>query len=478
MHVARYPVAPEMLRERRGLRREWIFGAALVVTDIAAFSIIYLTSLRGRHPGGMNSWSLAANVPPLLLCLAALTVVFTAASRYTLSGDIQSVRFAAEHGLACLGAFGLALLLQFSVFLFDWSRSRLALLVAFLVFTPFALLTRRMLGRAFHDGADRRSILVVGAGAEAVKFYQACLDQGLPHLLRFVDLSGSSRDTGIDGTGSPLVETGSWQDLARLLDAQVEAVVVAGPFPTLSWPGVDGLVRIHFYHVPILTLEAFHEKYWRKVPVGKMDPLWALRQDFRLARDSSYRFFKRGLDILFAVLGLLFTAPLAGACALAVKMDDGGPVFYSQSRLRRDRQVFRLFKFRTMWGEPAESDLYTRESDRRVTRVGRWLRRLRLDELPQLWNVLRGDMSLIGPRAEWTRCVGIYERMIPGYHLRHLVKPGITGWAQVNYPYGSSVEDSVEKLKYDLYYIKNYSLLLDAAIVLKTLYVILSCKGK
>jgi lipopolysaccharide/colanic/teichoic acid biosynthesis glycosyltransferase len=397
MHVARLPVAPEKLRERRGLRREWLFGALLVATDFAAFSLFYLASLQGRHLGAMVDGRASVNLPPLLLCIVSMALVFTAASRYSLSGEIQSVRFAAEHGLACLGAFGLALLLQFSVFLSDWSRSRLALLVAFLVFTPFALLTRRLLGRVFRAGAEKRSILVVGVGAEAVKFYQACLDHGLPHVLRFVDLAGHSRDRGIDGPGSPRVEAGSWPDIARLLDEQVEAVVVAGPFPALSWPGVDGLVRIHFYHVPILTLEAFHEKYWRKIPVGKMDPLWALRQDFRLARDSSYRFFKRGLDIFFSTLGLLALAPLLGFCALAVKIGDGGPVLYSQPRLRRDRQVFRLFKFRTMLNHASGSDIYTQESDRRVTGVGRWLRRLRLDELPQLWNVLRGDMSLIGP---------------------------------------------------------------------------------
>jgi lipopolysaccharide/colanic/teichoic acid biosynthesis glycosyltransferase len=106
------------------------------------------------------------------------------------------------------------------------------------------------------------------------------------------------------------------------------------------------------------------------------------------------------------------------------------------------------------------------------------LRRMRLDELPQLFNVLRGDMSLIGPRAEWDRCVEIYGREIPCYHFRHLVKPGITGWAQVNYPYGRTVADTIEKLKYDLYYIKHYSLLLDASIALKTLYVMLSFKGE
>jgi lipopolysaccharide/colanic/teichoic acid biosynthesis glycosyltransferase len=123
-------------------------------------------------------------------------------------------------------------------------------------------------------------------------------------------------------------------------------------------------------------------------------------------------------------------------------------------------------------------DLYTREDDPRVTRLGRFLRKLRLDELPQLWNVFKGDMALIGPRAEWDKCVERYEKKIPFYHFRHLVKPGITGWAQVNYPYGESEEDALKKLQYDLYYIRHYSLKLDAMIVLKTVHTMLFGRGR
>ena len=128
--------------------------------------------------------------------------------------------------------------------------------------------------------------------------------------------------------------------------------------------------------------------------------------------------------------------------------------------------------------EVREEDIYTRENDPRILPVGRWLRKLRLDELPQLWNVLNGELSLIGPRAEWIECAERYEKKIPFYHFRHLVKPGITGWAQVNYPYGESEEDAVEKLKYDLYYIRHYSLKLDAMIVLKTIHIMFAGKGR
>jgi lipopolysaccharide/colanic/teichoic acid biosynthesis glycosyltransferase len=165
---------------------------------------------------------------------------------------------------------------------------------------------------------------------------------------------------------------------------------------------------------------------------------------------------------------------------LLVWWRDGRPALFQQTRVGRERQLFTIYKFRTMTsrGPATPDDMYTRAHDPRITGLGRWLRKLRLDELPQLWNVLRGDMSLIGPRAEWVRCVEQYEQKIPFYHFRHLVKPGITGWAQVNYPYGESDEDAIEKLKYDLYYIRHYSVKLDAMIVLKTIHTMLFGGGR
>ena len=169
-----------------------------------------------------------------------------------------------------------------------------------------------------------------------------------------------------------------------------------------------------------------------------------------------------------------------GLIALLTLWDSGRPVVFRQERVGVGGGLFTIYKFRSMKNRPAHAvdDLYTRTNDARITRVGKWLRKGRLDELPQLWNVVRGDMSLIGPRAEWDRCVEIYERRVPHYRYRHLVKPGITGWAQVNYPYGASEEDALQKLKYDLYYIRHYSLKLDAMIVLKTLHVMLFGKGR
>jgi lipopolysaccharide/colanic/teichoic acid biosynthesis glycosyltransferase len=169
--------------------------------------------------------------------------------------------------------------------------------------------------------------------------------------------------------------------------------------------------------------------------------------------------------------------PLLVLIAAAILLESRGQVIFRQDRVGLRGRIFSIRKFRTMRNTP-EGDIYTRGGDNRVTRLGAFLRKSRLDELPQLWNVLRGEMSLIGPRAEWTRCAEIYEKEIPNYHLRHLVRPGITGWAQVNYPYGENLQDAIEKLRFDLYYIRHFSLLLDWSLMLKTIHVMLFGKGR
>ncbi len=159
-------------------------------------------------------------------------------------------------------------------------------------------------------------------------------------------------------------------------------------------------------------------------------------------------------------------------------MESPGPAIFRQLRVGMNEHTFMVYKFRSMCMGADKGDKYTRKGDARVTRLGNILRKSRIDELPQLWNVFKGDMSLIGPRAEWVELVRDYEMKIPYYHFRHLVRPGITGWAQVNYPYGENLQDTIEKLKYDLYYVRHYSFTLDFTIVLKTIYTMLGGKGQ
>jgi len=257
-------------------------------------------------------------------------------------------------------------------------------------------------------------------------------------------------------------------------------VILAESVDRLGQDLIERLVRTQFQRIRVYTLESFYEAHWRHVPMHTIDPFWPLQMGFQLARISPYHYLKRLFDVLAAGSLLIVFSPLILAVTCLIWLTNGRPAIFGQQRVGREGQRFIAYKFRTMTAsaDADKEDIYTRENDSRVTRTGRWLRKLRLDELPQLWNVLKGDMSLIGPRAEWEKCVERYEKKIPLYHFRHLVKPGITGWAQVNYLYGDSEEDALKKLQYDLYYIRHYSLKLDAMIVLKTIHTMLFGKGR
>lgn len=196
-------------------------------------------------------------------------------------------------------------------------------------------------------------------------------------------------------------------------------------------------------------------------------------------QDVNILIIKRLMDVLISILLLIFLFSLMLLVAAAIKLDSPGKIIYSQLRTGQNGKPFKIYKFRSMY-EDAENDgvKWASLGDARITRIGYWLRVLRIDELPQLWNVLSGEMSLIGPRPERPEFDVKLKNVIPNYELRYLVKPGISGWAQVLYRYGASVEDSYEKLAYDLYYIKNYSLWLDLVIFFKTIKVVLGGNGR
>jgi lipopolysaccharide/colanic/teichoic acid biosynthesis glycosyltransferase len=185
---------------------------------------------------------------------------------------------------------------------------------------------------------------------------------------------------------------------------------------------------------------------------------------------AANRFLKRAVDLLAATAVLVVTAPLGLCVALLIKMEDGGPIFFRQRRVGLGGVVFLLSKFRSMRvdAEAETGPIWAQPDDPRVTRVGRWIRLLHVDEIPQAWNVLRGEMSFVGPRPERPEFTQALEQALPFYGWRHLVRPGLTGWAQINYRYGASVEDTRHKLEYDLYYLRHYSLFGDLAIVLRT----------
>ncbi|MDY6849181.1 MAG: TIGR03013 family XrtA/PEP-CTERM system glycosyltransferase [Geoalkalibacter sp.] len=240
---------------------------------------------------------------------------------------------------------------------------------------------------------------------------------------------------------------------------------------------VKEILKCKLSGIEVIDAMNFYERLTGKLLVENINPSWFIfSSGFRVTRFMC--FYKRVLDVALSLTGIILAAPLMPLIALAVRLDSPGPVFFRQERVGKGEQPFTLIKFRTMRNDAEKNGaVWACKDDPRVTKVGHILRKTRLDEIPQLFNVLKGDMSFVGPRPERPEFVETLKEKIPYYSKRHFVKPGVTGWAQVRYPYGASVEDSLEKLRYDLYYIKNFSIFLDILIILETIKVVLFGRG-
>ena len=222
--------------------------------------------------------------------------------------------------------------------------------------------------------------------------------------------------------------------------------------------------------IEVIDMPNMYQALKRRIPINYVDENWFLKEKgFEHSANILVMKVKRLIDIVVSSFILLNSWPLFPLVALLIKLNSRGPVFYIQQRVGKNESLFSLYKFRSMIDRAEENEaIWAGENDKRVTLVGKILRKLHLDELPQFWNVIKGEMSLVGPRPERTEFVEELKKKIPYYSLRHFMKPGITGWAQVNYPYASSLEDSQEKMEYDLYYVYHMNLLFDVRILLRT----------
>ena len=324
----------------------------------------------------------------------------------------------------------------------------------------------------------RERLLLIGTTASAVALAREMYD--LRHELG-VEIVGFV-DTDPSRIGAPVINPGvigTIEDIPSIVRARgVDRVVVSLSDARGRLP-MDKLLEMKLEGVSFDHLASVYESYTGKIAVENLRPSWLIfSEGFRKTAFLSAS--KRALDVLAAALGLLLAAPLMALVAVAIKLTSPGPVFYHQQRVGQHGRIFTVHKFRSMKtdAEAATGPVWaSKEGDPRVTAVGYFLRRSRFDELPQLWNVLKGDMSFVGPRPERPEFVADLTRQIPFYGQRHVVRPGVTGWAQVRYTYGASVEDALQKLQYDLFYIKNLSLPLDLFIILDTVKTVILRKG-
>jgi sugar transferase (PEP-CTERM system associated) len=259
-------------------------------------------------------------------------------------------------------------------------------------------------------------------------------------------------------------------------DAKIDRIIVALDERRGKLP-IEQLLSCRMKGIRVEEAVSFTEELNGRISVENLYPS-ALIFSNGFKRSRLFKRGKKYFDVVIAILAMIFAFPIGFMIAMAIKLDSEGPIFYEQERVGKDGKVFNLKKFRSMQID-AEKDgpVWARVEDDRATRVGRIIRKMRLDEMPQLINVLKQEMSFVGPRPERPFFVRRLEREIPYYFYRHSVRPGITGWAQLCYPYGACKEDAIEKLKYDLYYIKNFSVIFDLTIILETIKTVIWGRG-
>lgn len=316
-------------------------------------------------------------------------------------------------------------------------------------------------------------VFILGAGELAQTIYDIVPKDGNIHsFVRYV--SCTRREPVVD----PDFIVGKIDDIDELMqDYRPTKLIVALAERRGNLP-LNMLMHFKLRGVEIIDAANYYEQVMGRLWVERIQPSsFVYAQGFRMT--PIMRGWKRVCDVIFATLGLLMTAPLFPLLAVLIKLDSPGPVFFKQLRVGENELEYFIYKFRTMCldAERSTGAVWAQKEDPRVTRIGAFMRKTRLDEIPQLYNVLKGDMSFIGPRPERMAFVERLKKIIPFYSTRHFIKPGVTGWAQIRYPYGATDEDALEKLRYDLYYIKNYSILLDLRIIIDTIRVVLTGFG-
>lgn len=458
------------LRSQKGRAALVLWAVELVVVVLAVCSAAWL-----RFAGDPATYHLFAETAPVRTLMVAITITLSMAAFGLYQVNVRQNRMDMLLRLLMSFAFGgVALLVLFYVIPQTYI-GRGVLLIALTLALAGVTAVRLLSGRVFGADVFKQRVLVLGAGVNANVLHQRMrrrVDRQSFVLVGFVPLPGQ------DVTVPEAVVLR--QDMALVdyaMGMQIDEIVVAPDERRGGLPMSEMLACVQ-RGIVMTDLSSFFEREAGMVKLDVVDPSWLVFSggfDQSAVRRLSKRFF----DLTASALLLLVAWPFMVLVALAVWLETGAPIFYSQTRVGQGGRTFEVVKFRSMRVD-AEGDGKARwatKNDDRTTRVGRFIRLTRLDELPQLFNVLRGDMSFVGPRPERPQFVDQLNQEIRYYDIRHSVKPGLTGWAQLRYPYGASVRDAEEKLKFDLFYVKNQGLLFDVMIMLQTVEVVLFGRG-
>ena len=420
---------------------------------------------------GMQIGYFAPRLPMLIAYTGTIITAMIAVGVYG-ADSLHSVRFATSRILVAV-SLGIIALAVLHMLLGGNAFWRSTLIFAMIASMSLLVINRLLVGSLLGTSAFKRRVLVLGGGNRAQRLRELAEKPACGFVIvGFVGMS-EANPVVVDA-----IPRSAIHDLKRhVANLSVSEVVLALEERRNALPLKD-LLRIKTAGVHVNEFSSFMERETGRVDLDTVNPSWLIFSD----GFSSGRVFssaaKRLFDIAVSLLLLAFTAPIIGLFAILVKLDSKGPAFYRQQRVGLFGQPFDVIKLRSMRTDAEVNGAqFAAKNDPRVTRIGNFIRKVRIDELPQAWTVLKGEMSFVGPRPERPQFVADLEEKLPYYAERHMAKPGITGWAQVNYPYGANLEDSRHKLEYDLYYVKNYTPFLDVLIILQTLRVVLWHEG-
>jgi sugar transferase (PEP-CTERM system associated) len=420
------------------------------------------------HQIGMTVAPIDTRIAQLLTFAIALQVSLVAVGAYGVASFL-SLRFAAAR-LAVALALGVMFLslIFFLVPALTFWRSNL--LYSTVIATVLLVTVRALLGKTLGGETFKRRIIVLGAGKRAAQILDLSRQPGINFVVAGFVWMGEANPVVPDAM--PRADIPNLA--AHIVDQNASEVILALDERRNALPMKD-LLRVRTTGVQVSEISSFLERETGRIDLKSVNPSWLIFSDGFASSRMLSSVFKRAFDIFASGLLLAITLPIILLTAIAIKLESKGPAFYRQRRVGLYHEGFDILKLRSMRqdAEVAGTAVWAAEDDPRITRIGRFIRKVRIDELPQTWTVLKGEMSFVGPRPERPQFVEQLEQQLPFYAERHMVKPGITGWAQINYPYGASIEDARHKLEYDLYYAKNYSPFLDMLILLQTLRVVL-----
>jgi sugar transferase (PEP-CTERM system associated) len=442
----------------------------LFVGDVVLIILSTSLSITLRFAGQMEvfkqyGWSMVLIV---LLFFISLYVF----DLYNLGLNVKGISYLVQYSFAISAG---AMLMAFTFYLFPFWIGRGIFIIDISIIFVSDYLWRLLFNIFFASVKKQKAIAIVGAGWAGKAIRDILQIHKDFDIIGFVDDDAAKWNQKIDGHtvlgGSSLLA-----DMAK--EGELNSVVVAITHEKSS-ELLSNLLQAKMNGLEVYDMPTLYEDLTGKLPVYHLRKDWLVFTSFYGMKTNLYMTrIKRLVDLVCSFAGLVILSPVAFLAVCAIKVDSPGPALFRQKRVGHNGVPYQLLKFRSM-AIDAETNgaVWAQENDTRVTRVGKIIRKTRLDEVPQMWNVLKGEMSFVGPRPERPEFVAHLKDEIPFYSVRHSVKPGITGWAQVNYQYGASQEDAFEKLQYDLFYIKNLSIFLDLQVLLKTVKVVLFTKG-